>query len=77
MEHGIIPTEVLLGAYAQGVFPMAEDGEILWLHAENEQHVNRSDRQELYALECDRPPRDSWAEVLLVLPLRLREGGMG
>jgi leucyl/phenylalanyl-tRNA--protein transferase len=30
MEHGIIPPEVLLGAYAQGVFPMAEDGEILW-----------------------------------------------
>ena len=30
MEDGIIPPEVLLGAYAQGVFPMAEDGEILW-----------------------------------------------
>jgi leucyl/phenylalanyl-tRNA--protein transferase len=30
MEHGIIPPEVLLGAYAQGVFPMAEDGEIQW-----------------------------------------------
>lgn len=30
MEHGIIPPEVLLEAYAQGVFPMAEDGEILW-----------------------------------------------
>ncbi len=30
MEYGIIPPEVLLGAYAQGVFPMAEDGEILW-----------------------------------------------
>lgn len=30
MEHGIIPPEVLLGAYAQGVFPMAEEGEILW-----------------------------------------------
>lgn len=30
MKHEIIPPEVLLGAYAQGVFPMAEDGEILW-----------------------------------------------
>jgi leucyl/phenylalanyl-tRNA---protein transferase len=30
MEHGIIPPEILLGAYAKGVFPMAEDGEILW-----------------------------------------------
>lgn len=30
MEHGIIPPEVLLGAYAQGLFPMAEDGEIQW-----------------------------------------------
>ncbi len=61
----------------EGAVIASGDGEILWLHAENEQHVNRSDRQELYALECDRPPRDSWAEVLLVLPLRLREGGMG
>lgn len=25
-----IPPEVLLGAYGQGVFPMAHDGEILW-----------------------------------------------
>ena len=30
MEHGIIPPEVLLGAYAQGIFPMAEEGEIQW-----------------------------------------------
>ena len=25
-----IPPHILLGAYAQGVFPMADDGEILW-----------------------------------------------
>jgi len=25
-----IPTEVLLGAYVEGVFPMSEDGEIFW-----------------------------------------------
>ena len=25
-----IPPDILLGAYAQGVFPMAEDGEIYW-----------------------------------------------
>lgn len=31
MERGIIPPENLLGAYAQGVFPMAEDGEIVWI----------------------------------------------
>jgi leucyl/phenylalanyl-tRNA--protein transferase len=30
MENGIIPPETLLGAYAQGIFPMAEAGEILW-----------------------------------------------
>lgn len=27
----IIPPEVLLNAYAQGVFPMAEEGEIVWV----------------------------------------------
>lgn len=27
----IIPPHILLGAYAEGVFPMAEDGEILWV----------------------------------------------
>lgn len=26
----IIPPQVLLGAYAQGVFPMADEGEIVW-----------------------------------------------
>jgi len=31
----MIPTEVLLGAYARGVFPMAEDGEILWFSPES------------------------------------------
>ena len=31
MEPEIIPPEVLLGAYAQGVFPMAEEGEIVWV----------------------------------------------
>lgn len=30
----MIPAEVLLGAYAEGVFPMAEDGEILWFSPE-------------------------------------------
>ena len=30
----IIPPEILLEAYAQGVFPMAEDGEILWFSPE-------------------------------------------
>lgn len=25
-----IPPDILLGAYAEGVFPMAEDGELLW-----------------------------------------------
>lgn len=31
----IIPPEILLEAYAHGVFPMAEDGEILWFSPEN------------------------------------------
>jgi len=30
----IIPPEALLDAYARGVFPMAEDGEILWFSPE-------------------------------------------
>jgi leucyl/phenylalanyl-tRNA--protein transferase len=30
----IIPPEILLEAYAKGVFPMAEDGEILWFSPE-------------------------------------------
>jgi leucyl/phenylalanyl-tRNA--protein transferase len=30
----IIPPETLLEAYARGVFPMAEDGEILWFSPE-------------------------------------------
>jgi leucyl/phenylalanyl-tRNA--protein transferase len=28
--EGVIPPEVLLDAYAHGVFPMADEGEILW-----------------------------------------------
>lgn len=31
----IISPETLLGAYAEGVFPMAEDGEILWFSPTN------------------------------------------
>lgn len=31
---GVIPPHVLLGGYAQGIFPMAEDGEILWFSPE-------------------------------------------
>lgn len=30
----IIPPEILMEAYARGVFPMAEDGEILWFSPE-------------------------------------------
>ena len=33
-QHNIIPLEALLNAYANGVFPMAEDGEILWFSPE-------------------------------------------
>jgi len=31
----IIPAEVLLDAYARGIFPMAHDGEILWFSPEH------------------------------------------
>lgn len=31
MDQRIIPPDVLLGAYAQGIFPMAENGEIVWV----------------------------------------------
>ena len=44
MEHGIIPSEVLLGAYAQGVFPMAEDGEILWFSPQRRGIIPLDDR---------------------------------
>lgn len=44
MEHGIIPPEVLLGAYAQGVFPMAEDGEILWFSPQRRGIIPLDDR---------------------------------
>jgi leucyl/phenylalanyl-tRNA---protein transferase len=30
----IIPSEILLDAYAKGIFPMAEEGEILWFSPE-------------------------------------------
>jgi leucyl/phenylalanyl-tRNA--protein transferase len=33
-QPNIIPLEALLNAYANGVFPMAEDGEILWFSPE-------------------------------------------
>jgi len=32
--EGVIPPEILLNAYSRGVFPMAEDGEILWFSPE-------------------------------------------
>lgn len=31
MEKKIIPPDVLLGAYARGVFPMAEEGGVVWV----------------------------------------------
>lgn len=31
MEPAIIPPDTLLGAYMQGVFPMGEEGEIVWV----------------------------------------------
>ena len=30
----MIPPDILLGAYSEGVFPMAEDGELLWFSPE-------------------------------------------
>ncbi|MEY3896586.1 MAG: hypothetical protein RLZZ214_2106 [Verrucomicrobiota bacterium] len=40
----IIPSEILLEAYAQGVFPMAEDGEILWFSPERRGLIPLNDR---------------------------------
>lgn len=31
MDQEVIAPEILLGAYAQGIFPMAEEGEIVWV----------------------------------------------
>jgi leucyl/phenylalanyl-tRNA--protein transferase len=39
-----IPPEVLLDAYAQGVFPMAHDGEILWFSPEKRGLIPLDDR---------------------------------
>jgi len=40
----IIPPEILLEAYARGVFPMAEDGEILWFSPERRGLIPLDDR---------------------------------
>jgi leucyl/phenylalanyl-tRNA--protein transferase len=40
----IIPPEVLLEAYSRGVFPMAEDGEILWFSPERRGLIPLDDR---------------------------------
>jgi leucyl/phenylalanyl-tRNA--protein transferase len=42
MKH--IPPEALLDAYTQGVFPMAEDGEILWFSPEKRGLIPLDDR---------------------------------
>lgn len=55
MSVEIIPAESLLNAYAEGVFPMAEDGEILWfsptmrglIPLDDRFHVSRSLRRAL------------------------------
>ena len=39
-----IPTEVLLGAYMEGVFPMSEDGEIYWFHPKERGIIPLDDR---------------------------------
>jgi len=41
---GPIPSEVLLEAYARGVFPMAEEGEILWFSPERRGLIPLDDR---------------------------------
>ena len=40
----IIPPELLLNAYAQGVFPMAEDGDILWFSPKKRGVIPLDDR---------------------------------
>jgi leucyl/phenylalanyl-tRNA--protein transferase len=40
----LIPTNVLLEAYSRGVFPMAEDGEILWFSPERRGLIPLDDR---------------------------------
>jgi len=39
-----IPTEVLLGAYMEGVFPMSEDGEIYWFQPKERGIIPLDDR---------------------------------
>ena len=39
-----IPTEVLLGAYVEGVFPMSEDGEIYWFQPKERGIIPLDDR---------------------------------
>ncbi len=40
----IIPSEILLGAYARGVFPMAHEGEIQWFSPERRGLIPLDDR---------------------------------
>jgi leucyl/phenylalanyl-tRNA---protein transferase len=40
----IIPAEILLGAYAQGVFPMAHEGEIQWFSPQRRGLIPLDDR---------------------------------
>ena len=66
----IIPPNVLLGAYAEGVFPMAEDGEIHWfspvmrgvIPIDDEFHIphglKRSLKKEPYEVKMDTDFRD-------------------
>jgi len=44
VSEDIIPPDMLLGAYAQGVFPMAEDGEILWFSPETRSVIPLDER---------------------------------
>jgi leucyl/phenylalanyl-tRNA--protein transferase len=44
MMKEIIPSDKLLHAYANGVFPMAEDGEILWFSPERRGLIPLDDR---------------------------------
>ena len=39
-----IPTEILIGAYVEGVFPMSEDGEIYWFQPKQRGIIPLDDR---------------------------------
>jgi leucyl/phenylalanyl-tRNA--protein transferase len=73
MKQNIIAPHILLGAYAKGVFPMAEDGEIVWfapykrglIPLDERFHINRGLRKSLRKQPFEIRFNTAFREVML------------